>query len=131
MTQLDFTHKFKVVEGVRLHYVTCGSSDGIPVVLLAGFPESWYAWRKVMPLLGKKHPVIALDLPGQGDSDKPYDGYDTKTLASRVHDLLTAIGLTRYCLAAHDVGAWVAFPYASMFGNEIERLVLLDAGIAP
>jgi pimeloyl-ACP methyl ester carboxylesterase len=129
MTKLDFTHKFKAIEGIRLHYVTCGNSDGTPVILLAGFPESWYAWRKVMPLLGKNHPVIALDLPGQGDSDKPYDGYDTKTLASRVHDLLTAVGLTHYCLAAHDVGAWVAFPYAAMFGNEIERLVLLDAGI--
>ncbi len=129
MTQPDFMHRFQNVDGIRLHYVTSGNPGGMAVVLLAGFPESWYAWRKVMPLLGEWYRIIAVDLPGQGDSDKPYDGYDTKTLALRIHDLLTATGVSCYCLVAHDVGAWVGFPYAMMFGDEIERLVLLDAGI--
>ena len=82
-----------------------------------------------MPLLGSACRVIALDLPGQGDSDRPAGGYDTQSLAVAVHGLLQQIGVDRYVLAAHDVGAWVAYPYAALFGDEIRRLVLMDAGI--
>ena len=60
-----FEHRFETVNGIRLHFVAGGRADGEMVVLLAGFPESWYAWRKVMPLLAAKFKVIALDLPGQ------------------------------------------------------------------
>lgn len=124
-----FAHHFAMAGGLRFHYVMGGAASGRTIVLLAGFPESWYAWRHVMPLLGAHFRVVAIDLPGQGDSDKPLDGYDTQTVARRVHDLITHLGLGRYCLAAHDVGAWVAFPFASMFGDEIEALALMDAGI--
>lgn len=124
-----FFHRFAPIEGVRLHYVTGGRPDGEPVVLLAGFPESWFAWRKVMPLLAARYKVLALDLPGQGDSDRPEGGYDTRSLATRVHGLLQHLGITRYCLAGHDVGAWVAFLQAALFGDAVRRLVLLDAGI--
>ena len=124
-----FEHRFATVEGVRLHYVTGGKADGEVVVLLAGFPESWFAWRKVMPLLAPAYRIIAPDLPGQGDSDRPYGGYDTQALAATVHGLLQQLGVSRYCLVAHDVGAWVAYPYVALFGHEIRRLVLMDAGI--
>jgi pimeloyl-ACP methyl ester carboxylesterase len=109
--------------------VTAGPEDAEPLVLLAGYPESWFAWRKVMPLLAGRYRVVAIDLPGQGDSDKPLDGYDTRTVARRVHDLVGRLGLTRYNLAAHDIGAWVGLPYALMYSNEVSRLALLDAGI--
>ena len=72
---------------------------------------------------------VAPDLPGQGDSDCPLGGYDTQTLATRVHGLLHQLGIGRYALVAHDVGAWVAYPYAALFGDEVRRLVLMDAGI--
>ena len=85
-----FEHRFATVSGLRLHYVTGGKEDGNVAVLLAGFPESWFAWRKVMPLLGQSYKVIALDLPGQGDSDRPQAGYDTKTIATTVHSLIRA-----------------------------------------
>ncbi len=124
-----FEHGFRTVEGVRLHYVAGGKADGEVVVLLAGFPESWYAWRKIMPRLGSAYRVIAPDLPGQGDSDRPAGGYDTQSLAAAVHGLLQQIGVDRYFLAAHDVGAWVAYPYAALFGDEVRGLVLMDAGI--
>ncbi|MCK9916229.1 alpha/beta hydrolase [Microbacteriaceae bacterium K1510] len=124
-----FDHRFQAVDGVRLHYVVGGKADGDVVVLLAGFPESWFAWRKVMPLLAGRYKVIALDLPGQGDSDRPTDGYDTQALATTVHHLLHKLGVSRYFLAAHDIGAWVAFTYAALFGSEVRRLVLMDAGI--
>ena len=124
-----FEHGFETVDGVRLHYVSGGRADGEVVVLLAGFPESWFAWRKIMPLLAADYRIIAPDLPGQGDSDRPLDGYDTQTLATRVHGLLQQLGVARYALVAHDVGAWVAYPYAALFGGEVKRLVLMDAGI--
>jgi pimeloyl-ACP methyl ester carboxylesterase len=124
-----FEHRFETVDGVRLHYVAGGKNDENTIVLLAGFPESWYAWRKVMPLLAASYKIVALDLPGQGDSDRPADGYDTQSLAVMVHGLLQQLGISRYFLAAHDVGAWVAYPYAALFGSEVRRLALLDAGI--
>lgn len=124
-----FEHKFIRVNGLRLHYVVGGADAPETLVLLAGFPECWYAWRHVMPALGERFRVIAVDLPGQGDSDKPLDGYDTQTVAERLHDAIAAIGLQRYHLVAHDVGAWVAFPYALLFGREVSSLVLMDAGI--
>ncbi|MGJ4916649.1 alpha/beta fold hydrolase [Bradyrhizobium oligotrophicum] len=124
-----FTHRFETVDGVRLHYVSGGPPAGDVVVLLAGFPESWFAWRKVMPLLGSRYRVIAPDLPGQGDSDRPAEGYDTQALATMVHRLLQQLGLTRYHLVAHDIGAWVAYPYAALFEAEVRSLALLDAGI--
>lgn len=124
-----FEHRFATAKGLRFHYVDGGASAARTIVLLAGFPESWYAWRKVMPLLASRFRVVAIDLPGQGDSDRPIDGYDTQTVAQRVHDLVSHLGLKRYSLAAHDVGAWVAFPYAHLFGEEVDALALLDAGI--
>ncbi|MFU9135864.1 alpha/beta fold hydrolase [Erwinia tasmaniensis] len=130
LTRLSgFQHHFETVRGVRLHFVECGNPQGDTLVLLAGYPESWYSWRKVMPLLAEKFRLIAIDLPGQGDSDKPTDGYDTETVARYVHGLLSQRGITHYGLVAHDVGAWVAFPYAAMYQNELSGLVLMDAGI--
>jgi microsomal epoxide hydrolase len=124
-----FEHRFATVDGVRLHYVSGGKADGDAVLLLAGFPESWFAWRKVMPLLAARYRIIAPDLPGQGDSDRPADGYDTRSLANSIHGLMQQLSISRYFLAAHDIGAWVAYPYAALFGDEVRRVALMDAGI--
>ena len=124
-----FEHRYATVDGVRLHYVAGGQDAGDTVVLFAGFPESWYAWRHLMPLLKERYRIIAADLPGQGDSDRPGQGYDTRALAEAAHGLLEILGVTNYHLVGHDVGAWVAYPYAHLFGSEVRRLALLDAGI--
>lgn len=129
-SELDgFQHRVDTVGGLRLHSVVGGNPTGATVVLLAGFPESWFAWRKIMPELGTTYRIIALDLPGQGDSDRPEHGYDTQTLATTVHDLLRHLGVDRCAMVAHDIGAWVAYSYAALFGDEVERLVLMDSGI--
>jgi pimeloyl-ACP methyl ester carboxylesterase len=73
-----------------LHYVIGGHGD--PVVLLHGWPETWYEWRHVMPALAKNHTVIAPDLRGLGDSSKPSTGYDGKTVAEDIHQLVTQLG---------------------------------------
>ncbi|BCQ28142.1 alpha/beta hydrolase (plasmid) [Caballeronia sp. NK8] len=125
-----FEHRFETVDGIRFHYVAGGVAEGETVVLLAGFPQSWFAWRRVMPLLAQRFRVIAPDLPGQGDTDRPSSGYDTQTIAARLHEFLKQLNVTHFMMAAHDVGAWVAYPFAAMFGEVVlKRLALLDAGI--
>ena len=115
------------MDGLGYHVVEGG--EGPALILLAGFPQSWYAWRRVMPLLAPHFRVYAVDLPGQGDSDKPLDGYDTRTAGERLRALFHMLGLTRYALAGHDIGAWIAYPYAARHADEVERVVLLDANI--
>ena len=92
--QSEFAHHYATVGRVRLHYVTCGVSGGIasgirrgrgtPVVLLHGWPQTWYEWRLLMPLLADRYQLIAPDLRGLGDSSRPATGYDKKTVA---HDI--------------------------------------------
>jgi pimeloyl-ACP methyl ester carboxylesterase len=122
-----FQHADTVTAGLRFHYLFQGA--GFPVILLSGFPESCYAWRKVIPELAGNYRVIAPDLPGQGDSDRPSDGYDTSTVAKRLDLFLSKLGLDRFHLVGHDVGAWVAFTYAATFRSRIETLTVIDAGI--
>ncbi|MGQ4513263.1 alpha/beta fold hydrolase [Streptomyces sp. DW26H14] len=124
-----FTHRWVDADGVRLHAVEGGPPAGPAVVLLAGFPQTWWAWRKVMPGLADRFHVIAVDLPGQGHSERPPRGYDTHTVATHVHAAVEALGVSDYWLAAHDVGAWVAFSLALKFESRLRGVALLDAGI--
>jgi len=122
-----FHHRMVPAAGMRFHIVEGG--QGEPLILLAGFPQSWYAWRRVMPLLSDRFRVIAIDLPGQGDSDKPVDGYDTRTTGERLRALIHTLGYRRYLIGAHDIGAWVAYPYVAAYPDEVRRLVMLDANV--
>ena len=74
---MTFSHHTASVNGIQLHYVMGGKGD--PVVLLHGWPETWYGWHHLMPALAKNYTVIVPDLPGLGDSSKPPTGYDGKT----------------------------------------------------
>jgi len=116
-----FTHHTATVNGVRLHYVTGGEGD--PVVLLHGFPETWYAWRQVMPALAKHYTVIVPDLRGLGDSERPEGGYDKKTLAEDIYQLVQVLGCESIYLVGHDFGGTVAYMYAIAHPNQIRRLV--------
>ena len=122
-----FRHDMVDANGVRFHTVSGGK--GTPIILMAGFPQSWYAWRRVMPILADHYQIVAIDLPGQGDSAKPIDGYDTESTGGRVHDLVSTLGLGHYHIAAHDIGAWVAYPYVARFANEVGKLIMLDANV--
>lgn len=122
-----FRHRMISAADLRFHFVEGGV--GPTVILLAGFPQSWYAWRRVMPILAPRYSVVAVDLPGQGDSDKPSGGYDTRTTGERINALIKTLGHNRYFMAAHDIGSWIAYPYAARYPDELARLVLLDANI--
>ncbi len=128
MSPVDLVHGRVDLQEVRLHYVTAG--QGEPVILLHGFPESWFAWRRVIPALAERYTVVAPDLRGVGDSTKPQGGYDKRTVAGDIHELVRALGHERIRLVGHDIGGWVAYPYAAMYPDEVEQLVILQA-LAP
>ncbi len=98
------------VNGLLLFYRRAGAGE--PVVLLHGFPETSYAWRKVMPLLAAHHTVIAPDLRGCGASDRPEQGYDKRTVAADIRELVRQLGFERIDLVSHDVGMMVGYAYA-------------------
>ncbi len=123
----DIQHRFVMSGGIRYHFLECGK--GPTVVLIAGFPQSCYAWRRVIPLLAAQYKVIAIDMPGQGDSDKPADGYDTKMTAERIHALLDQLGEKSYVFAGHDIGAWVGYAFAHAYQKSLRGLILLDGNI--
>ena len=120
------------VDGVRLHIVSGG--DGPPLLLVGGWPQTWYAWRLVMPRLAQDFHVIAVDPRGVGVSDAPYDGYDSATLARELVALMDRLGHRRFALAGHDVGMWTSYAVAADHPGRVERLVLAEAnipGVAP
>lgn len=120
-----FRHEFADVDGVRMHYVIGGTGE--PLVLLHGWPQSWYEWRGIMPALSQQYTVYALDLPGLGDSDGAPSSYDKATLARYVHGLLAdELGLRQIRLVAHDLGAGVGFQYAAQYPDEVVRYAHLD-----
>ncbi|MFL4901673.1 alpha/beta fold hydrolase [Streptomyces sp. MMS24-I2-30] len=127
MSNTELQHRMVWADDLRFHIVEAG--EGPTIVLVAGFPQSCYAWRRLMPLLADRFHVIAVDLPGQGDSDKPVNGYDTLTTGKRLRSLLKVLGEDRYVLVGHDVGAWVGYAYAHQFAADLRGVVLLDGNI--
>jgi pimeloyl-ACP methyl ester carboxylesterase len=100
--------------------------QGDPVVLLHGYPQSWYEWRHIMPALAKNYTVIAPDLRGFGDSSKPVTGYDGDTTAEDIYQLVSQLGFSNIFLVAHDVGVQTAYSYAVDHPTNVTKLVLMD-----
>lgn len=119
------THHSAHVNGIRLRYARAG--EGPPIVLLHGFPQSGREWRHVIPHLAKDRTVIAPDLRGFGDSDRPATGYDKRTVAQDVYALVRHLGFDRIDLVGHDVGMLVAYDYAAQHRDGVRRLVVMDS----
>jgi pimeloyl-ACP methyl ester carboxylesterase len=124
---MTFSHHMATVNGNQIHYVIGGHGD--PVVLLHGWPETWYSWYHVMPALAKNYTVIVPDLPGLGDSSKPLTGYDGKTVAAIMHQLVTQLGFKTIFLVGHDIGTQVAYSYAAAHPTEVRKLVVMELTI--
>ncbi|OAR22151.1 alpha/beta hydrolase [Streptomyces sp. ERV7] len=122
----DFQSKFADVNGTRLHYVEGGTGD--LVVLLHGWPETWWAFRKLMPQLAEHYKVVAVDHRGIGIPDelKPSDGFTKKNMARDVHELIRSLGYESAHIVGHDLGAMVAYSFAANYPEATRRLALLD-----
>lgn len=128
----NFKHQVALVNGVDIHYVIGG--QGEPLVLIHGFGQNWYMWNRLLPELSKHFTVIAPDLRGVGESSKPESGYDKKTMATDIHELVKKLGYKKINLAGHDIGLMVAYAYAAQYGPEVKKVALLDAllpGVEP
>jgi pimeloyl-ACP methyl ester carboxylesterase len=125
ISPISFRHsKAEVGNNLHVHYVIGGSGD--PIVLLHGFPETSHQWRKVMPMLANHFTVLAPDQRGSGFSDKPPNGYDAWTMAADIDALTTQLGLKRYFIVGHDMGAPVALCHAARYAAKVRGLVYLD-----
>jgi len=128
-TSAEFADHSVTANGIRLHYVTAG--EGEPVLLIPGWPQSWYAWRLVMKdLAASGRKVYALDPRGFGDSDKPQGGYDLATASDDIHAFIEAVGLMKnggIDIVSHDVGTWIAYAHASAYPDDVRRLVVSEA----
>jgi pimeloyl-ACP methyl ester carboxylesterase len=128
MTQQAETwqHHDILTNGVRLHYVTQGK--GPLIVLLHGFPEFWYSWRYQIPFLADAgYQVVAPDLRGYNDSDKPRGGYDIPTLLRDIVGLIKGLGQKKAIIVGHDWGGVLAWAFAISYPSLTERLIVLNA----
>ena len=115
------------VNGTTLHYVRGGT--GSAVILLHGFPEDWYAYHRVMPLLGKQFAVVAVDLRGIGGSAATPGGYDAVNMAEDVHQLAEDLHLEHVYVVGHDIGGMVAYAFARRYPETCRGVMLLDAPV--
>ncbi len=120
----EITHHSAVVNGVRMHYVMAG--EGPLLLLLHGFPQFWYCWRHQLAALGAHFCVVAPDLRGYNETDKPDWGYTVDVLTADVVEFVQALGYQRACVVGHDWGGVLAWELAITYPHRVERLVTLN-----
>ena len=119
-----FHSRYVDANGIRQHYVIGGRGE--PLVLLHGWPETWWEFRKVMPALAERYRVIAVDLRGGGDTETPASGFDKKTMARDIYELVRALGYSSVNIAGHDIGSMVAFSFAANHPGATRKVAMLD-----
>jgi pimeloyl-ACP methyl ester carboxylesterase len=120
----EVDHHYARLNGIGQHWVTAG--EGPPVYLLHGFPETWFGWRKQIPVLAEHFTVVAPDLRGYGMTDKPIGGYDKRTMAGDVIALMDHLGHDQISLVGHDRGARVGTRFAKDHPDHLDRIVVID-----
>jgi pimeloyl-ACP methyl ester carboxylesterase len=121
-----FESGFAEVNGVRLHYVTGGRGE--PLVLLPGWPRTWWQFHKVMPALARRYRVIAVDLRGMGASGRPAGGYDKKNMARDIYELIRSLGHSEVNIAGEDIGSMVAYSFAANHPEATRKVALWEVG---
>jgi pimeloyl-ACP methyl ester carboxylesterase len=122
-------HETAVVNGTRLHYVTAGDR-GTPVLLVHGFPETWWAFHKLIPLLAARHRVYAVDLRGFGDSDIAEGDYSGAVAAEDLHALIEHLGVGSMHVVGQDVSGGVVYRLAATYPEDVISLTAVEAGLA-
>lgn len=123
------THHAADVNGTRLHYVSAGDS-GSPILLVHGFPETWWAFHKLIPLLAPTHQVFAVDLRGFGDSGNAPGDYGSQTAAEDLHQLIGHLGLGPVHLTGQDISGATVFRLAVTYPEDVLSLTAIEMGLA-
>jgi epoxide hydrolase 4 len=119
-------HRDIITNGIRMHYVTMG--EGPLIVLLHGFPEFWYSWRYQIPFLANLgYTVVAPDLRGYNDTDKPRKGYDVPNLLRDIEGLIKGLGQAMAIIVGHDWGGVLAWSFAIHYPQMTGRLIVMNA----
>lgn len=120
--------QFLKLDGKSFAYYEEGQKNNPAIIMLHGWPETSSIWEKIIPALTLSYYVLAIDLPGLGESDA-IEKHDTGTVANWIFKITRALGVTKFNLISHDIGSWVASSYALLYPEDLESLVLIDAGI--
>lgn len=122
----SWQHQYITTNGVKLHYVTQG--EGSLMLMLHGFPEFWYSWRHQIPEFAKNYKVVALDLRGYNDSDKPKNqsAYVMDEFVRDVEGVIKGLGYEKCVLVGHDWGGAIAWNFAYSYPQMVERLIVLN-----
>lgn len=121
----DVTHHVAAVNGTRLHYVSAGT-DGSPVLLVHGWPETWWAFHKLIPLLARRHRVFAVDLRGFGDSDTASGDIDAATYVEDLHQLIEHLGAGPVHLSCQDISGDTSFRLAATHPADVLSLTAVE-----
>jgi pimeloyl-ACP methyl ester carboxylesterase len=119
-----FTNRYIEVNGTMLHVVEGG--EGAPLLLLPGWPQTWWAYHKIMPALAPHFKVIAVDIRGMGNSAKPESGYDKKNMALDIYELIKYYGFDQVSIAGHDISSTIVHSLAAQFPQVIKKAVFID-----
>lgn len=128
MSDMDtWKHEYVESNGLKFHCVTQG--QGELLVLLHGFPEFWYSWRHQIPILARRFKVVAPDMRGYGESDKPagVSEYKLNKLVDDVKGIIDAYGAKKAHIVAHDWGGVVAWAFEAAYPHYIDKLVVMNA----
>src|ERR1700726_2203706 len=128
-TVAGVTHHRGNVNGTELHYVAAGT-EGPPVLLVHGFPETWWTFRKLIPLLAASHRVLAVDLRGFGDSDTAPGDFDSKAAAEDLHQLIAQLGLGPVHLTGQDISGATVFRLAVTHPEDVLSFTAIEMGLA-
>lgn len=126
-SEVPIRHGYASVNSIRLHYVEAGSGDNL-VILLHGFPEFWYSWRKQLDALSGSFHLVAPDLRGYNLSDKPprVEDYKIDELVADVIGLIDHFGAKEAAIVGHDWGAGVAWALAQQHPERLSKLAVLQ-----
>lgn len=125
-TTETWQHRNIITNGIRMHYVIQG--EGPLVVMLHGFPEFWYSWRHQMLFLAEQgYTVVAPDLRGYNETDKPRTGYDVPNLLRDIEGLIKGLGQEKAIIVGHDWGGALAWAFAMHYPQMTHRLIVLNA----
>ena len=116
--------------GVRLHYAEYGDPAGDPIVFVHGWPDSWFSFSRVLPLLPGHLRALAIDQRGFGDSDRPESGFTIPQFGADVIAFLDALRIARATLVGHSFGSFVTRQAAIAHPQRVAGLVLIGTGFA-